>query len=59
MLICQSFILKVLDRIETVNSLPWGEPKTYNEYFLIAALEWYEERLKELSKLFDKDCKEY
>lgn len=59
MMICQSFILKVLDRVETVKALPWGDPQTYNEYFLIGALEWYEERLKELSKLFDKDCKEY
>ena len=59
MIICQAFILKVLERIETVKSLPWGDPETYNEFFLIETLKWYEEKMKELDKFYDKDCKEY
>ena len=59
MIICQAFILKVLERIETVKSLPWGDPETYNEFFLIETLKWYEEEVKELDKFYDKDCEEY
>lgn len=59
MLICQNFILEVLLRKELVKSLPWGDPKTYNEYFLMETLKWYEEEVKKLDELYDKDSYKY
>lgn len=59
MIICQSFILQVLTEKVPLKSFPWGKPSTYNEYFLIRTLEWYEEKLKELSKLYEEDSQEY
>lgn len=59
MLVCQNFILDVLLKNKPVNSLPWGDPETYNEFFLIETLKWYEETMEEMEEMLGKDSQEY